>query len=331
MEQERPIETPPTREFRDTSNNSFKGLNQIFANAEGLRAGWRLLLYVVITTALFLGLKMLLMQFYRPTPDKFSVEGTLFSEMIGFISAFGAAVAMSFLEHRPVGCYGLPVQQAFGKFFWQGVLLGFLEISAVIGLIYAFGGYSFGALALHGPQIARWAVLWALCLTFVGLFEEFLFRGYTLFTLSSGVGFWLAASLLSLLFAAVHLENSGEGRVGVAGVFVVGMLWCFTVRRTGSLWFAVGMHAAFDFGETFLYSVPDSGMVMPGHLSDATLHGPAWLTGGTVGPEASVFDFVLLFIFFYVIHRLYPANKMPRQPTASIYRTNSEANTNFTP
>jgi uncharacterized protein len=331
MEQERPIETPPTREFRDTSNNSFKGLNQIFANAEGLRAGWRLLLYVVITAALFLGLKMLLMQFYRPTPDKFSFEGTLFSEMIGFISAFGAAVAMSFLEHRPVGCYGLPVQQAFGKFFWQGVLLGFLEISAVIGLIYAFGGYSFGALSLHGPQIVRWAVLWGLCLTFVGLFEEFLFRGYTLFTLSSGVGFWLAASLLSLLFAAVHLENSGEGRVGVAGVFVVGMLWCFTVRRTGSLWFAVGMHAAFDFGETFLYSVPDSGVVLPGHLSDATLHGPAWLTGGTVGPEASVFDFVLLFIFFYVIHRLYPANKIPGEAAASIYRTNSDANTNFTP
>jgi len=331
MEQERPVETPPTQEFRDTSHNSSKGLNQIFANAEGLRAGWRLLLYVVITAALFLGLKMLLLQFYRPPPEKFSFESTLFSEMIGFISAFGAAGVMSLLEHRPVGCYGLPVQQAFGKFFWQGVLLGFLEINAVIGLIYAFGGYSFGPLALHGPQIVRWAVLWALCLTFVGLFEEFLFRGYTLFTLSSGVGFWPAAILLSLLFAAVHLENGGEGRVGVAGVFVVGMLWCFAVRRTGSLWFAVGMHAAFDFGETFLYSVPDSGMLWPGHLSDATLHGPGWLTGGTVGPEASVFDFVLLFIFFYVIHRLYPANKMPRQATASIYRTNSEANTNFTP
>jgi uncharacterized protein len=331
VEQDRPIETPPTQKFPDTSNNSSKGLNQILSNAEGLRAGWRLLLYVVITAALFLGLKMLLMQFYRPTPGKFSYESTLFSEMIGFVSAFGAAGVMSFLEHRPVGCYGLPVQQAFGKLFRQGVLFGFLEISAVIGLIYAFGGYSFGPLALHGPQILHWAVLWALCLTFVGLFEEFLFRGYSLFTLSSGVGFWPAAILLSLLFAAVHLENSGEGRVGVAGVFVVGLLWCFTVRRTGSLWLAVGMHAAFDFGETFLYSVPDSGMVLPGHLSDATLHGPVWLTGGTVGPEASVFDFVLLFIFFYVIHWLYPPNKTPQQASSNIYRTNSEANTNFTP
>jgi hypothetical protein len=71
-------------------------------------------------------------------------------------------------------------------------------------------------------------------------------------------------------------------------------------------------------------------MVLPGHLSNATLHGPAWLTGGSVGPEASVFDFVLLFTFFYVIHRLYPANKSP-QATTVVYRTNSEANTNFTP
>jgi len=331
MEQDRPIETRPTTEIRHIPGAGSNGLNKIFSNAEGLRAGWRLLLYVLITAVFFLGLKMLLMQFYRPTPDKFSFESLLYSEVIGFISAFGAAVVMSFLEHRPVGVYGLPVQQAFGKLFWQGFLLGFLEITAVVGLIYAFGGYVFGPLALHGAQVIHWGVLWLLCLTFVGLFEEFLFRGYSLFTLSSGIGFWPAAILLSLLFAAVHLENSGEGRVGVAGVFVVGLLWCFTVRRTGSLWLAVGMHAAFDFGETFLYSVPDSGMVLPGHLSDATLHGPVWLTGGSVGPEASVFDFVLLFILFYVIHRLYPANKNPQLATTSVYRTNSEANTNFTP
>jgi membrane protease YdiL (CAAX protease family) len=331
MEQERSEETPSIQPPRDASSTSSNELSKIFSNAQGLRAGWRLLLYVVITAGFFLGLKLLLMQFYRSTPGKFSFESILFSEMIGFISAFGAAVVLSFLEHRPVGCYGLPVQQAFGKLFWQGALLGFLEISLLVGVIYAFGAYSFGPLALHGPQIIRWAVLWALCLTFVGLFEEFLFRGYSLFTLSSGVGFWPAAIVLSLLFARVHWDNSGESRVGVAGVFVVGLLWCFTVRRTGSLWLAVGMHAAFDFGETFLYSVPDSGMVLPGHLSDATLHGPAWLTGGSVGPEASIFDFVLLFILFYVIHRLYPANKHQQQTAASVYRTNSEANTNFTP
>jgi len=271
------------------------------------------------------------MQFWKSTPGLFSYGSIFLSELIGFASAFGAAVAMSFVERRAIGVYGLPVSGAFGKLFWQGCLLGIVEISLLIGLISAFGGYSFGPLALHGPEILRWAVLWALCLLFVGLFEEFLFRGYSLSTLVSGIGFWPAAVVLSLLFAAVHLQNSGEGFIGVAAVFVVGMLWCFTIRRTGSLWFAVGMHAAFDFGETFLYSVPDSGMLLPGHLSNATMQGPAWLTGGSVGPEASVFDFLLLFIFFYVIHRLYPAVPAPHGGDAPAYSTSSDANTSFTP
>src|SRR6202035_2508369 len=170
MEREKPEETPSTELSRDAASTSSNELSKIFSSAQGLRAGWRLLLYVVITAGFFLGLKLLLMQFYRSTPGKFSFESILFSEMIGFISAFGAAVVLSFLEHRPVGCYGLPVQQAFGKLFWQGFLLGLLEISAVIGLIYAFGGYFFGPLALHGPQVVHWCVLWLLCLTFVGFF-----------------------------------------------------------------------------------------------------------------------------------------------------------------
>ena len=295
----------------------------IFLNVDGLRAGWRFLLYVVFLAAIFLCLKTMALQVWKSTPGVFSLPHLFLSEVIGFVSAFGAAVLMSWIEHRPVGLYGLPVRCAFGKLFWQGCLLGLLEVSLLIGMIAAFGGYSFGHLVVHGSALLHWGALWAICFTFVALFEEFLFRGYTLFTLHTGIGFWPAAVLLSLLFAVVHLQNSGEGRIGVAAVFVVGMLWCLTVRRTGSLWLAVGMHAAYDFGETFLYSVPDSGMIFPGHLSSATLRGPAWLTGGTVGPEASLFDFLILFILFYVIHRLYPANQA--------HLTNSEAYTNLTP
>ena len=329
MENQQSTATPPAPTTNDAPRGGFIG--QIFLNADGLRAGWRLLLYVALVAVLFFGLRTVSMQFWKSTPGVFSYESIFLSEVIGFVSAFGAAVVMSFVERRPIGVYGLPVHGAFGKLFWQGCLVGIAEISLLMGLISAFGGYSFGPLALHGAEIMHWAVLWALCLLFVGLFEEFLFRGYSLFTLATGIGFWPAAILFSLLFAAVHLQNNGEGRIGVAAVFVVGMLWCFTVRRTGSLWFAVGMHAAFDFGETFLYSVPDSGMLLPGHLSNATLQGPAWLTGGSVGPEASVFDFLLLFILFYVIHRLYPANHTRLRSDPAVYSTSSDANTSFTP
>jgi CAAX protease family protein len=301
----------------------------IFANERELRAGWRLLLYLAMTIAIFLGVKVVLGRFLGYHPRGF--ENIFAVETTGFVSAFGAALIMSLFERRPVDVYGLPRTLAFGKMFWLGWLAGFAEISLLIGLIAACGGYSFGALALHGAEIARWAALWALCMLFVGFFEEFLFRGYSLFTLTSGMGFWPAAVLLSLLFGWVHLQNEGENWIGVAAVVLVGLLWCFSVRRTGSLWFAVGMHAAFDFGETFVYSVPDSGQLMPGHLSNAVLHGPAWLTGGLVGPEASLIDFILLLLFFGAIHSLFPAQKLPRFDSATLQRTSSEANTSFTP
>jgi hypothetical protein len=240
----------------------------------------------------------------------FSYSNQFGFELVGFSSVWGAAFLMSKIERRPMGTYGLPIRKAFGKDFCWGCIFGFCEMSALIGLISLLGGYSLGARALSGIEIVRWGFLWLIFFLLVAFFEEFLFRGYTLFTLADGIGFWPAAILLAICFGAVHRQNEGENWIGVLGVFVVGLFWCFTVRRTGALWFAVGMHVSFDFAETFLYSVPDSGAVLPGHLTNATLHGPAWLTGGSVGPEASFFDFLILAAFFYLFHLIYPARKV---------------------
>jgi hypothetical protein len=126
---------------------------------------------------------------------------------------------------------------------------------------------------------------------FVGLFEEFLLRGYTQFTLARGMGFWPAAIALSCAFGLIHLRNGGEQWPGLLAAAFIGLFFCLTLRRTGTLWFAVGFHAGWDWGESFLYSVPDSGMLSPGHLLSSSLRGPAWLSGGSVGPEGSILCF----------------------------------------
>jgi membrane protease YdiL (CAAX protease family) len=286
----------------------------IFLNEKGLRAGWRLLIYAAFVAAIGFGGGMVLRHFAPPTHGVFSPRYLFAGEIFGFVVVFGAALIMSRIEHRSPGVYGLPVNSAFGKLFWQGFLIGLVEISALVGLISAFGGYSFGALELHGSDILRWAIVWAIFFVFVGLFEEFLFRGYTQFTLADGIGFWPAAILLSVSFGAVHLGNPGEGWVGAAAVVMIGLVFALTLRRTGSLWFAVGLHASFDFGETFLYSVPNSGVVFDGHLSNASLNGAKWLTGGSVGPEGSVFSFLTMAILALVVHRLYPAKSSNPTP-----------------
>ncbi len=284
-------------------------LHKIFLNDEGLRGGWRLLIYAAFVAAIGFGGGIVLRQFVHPTHGVFSIGFSFTYEAFSFMVVFGAAMIMSQIEGRSIGVYGLPLRGAFGKLFWQGCLIGLTEISVLIGVIVAFGGYSFGGLALHGKELLRWGMLWAVFFIFVGLFEEFLFRGYTQYTLADSIGFWPAAVVLSCSFGAVHLGNPGEGWVGATGVVAIGLVFAFTLRRTGNLWLAVGWHASFDFGETFLYSVPNSGLVLEGHLSNASLHGPDWLTGGTVGPEGSVFSFLTMAILAIAIHFLFPAKK----------------------
>ena|SRR5271165_1666483 len=300
--------TPP--EVRRPVNPSASGFPEIvFLNKTGLRAGWRLLIYAAIFFVFWSVSIYLLGLFLRPAWGVFSLSFQFFGELASFLAAFLAAWIMSQLEKRPMSVYGLPVRGAFGKQFWVGCFFGCFEIFVLIAVISAFGGYSFGSLAEHGGAIAKWVLFWVVFFLVVALFEEFLFRGYALYTLAEGIGFWPAAVVLACVFGWVHKHNSGEDWIGVAGVVFVGLFWAFTLKRTGSLWFALGMHAAFDFGETFLFSVPDSGMIFPGHLSNATLHGPNWLTGGTPGPEGSVIDFLLLAVFFLVFDRLYPARR----------------------
>ena len=167
-----------------------------------------------------------------------------------------------------------------------------VEISVLIAAIASFRGYHFGSLSEHGASIWKWALFWALFFVVVGLFEEFAFRGYLQFTLADGIGFWPAACVLSLGFGLLHRLNPGETWTGAASVAMIALIFALALKRTGNLWFVVGWHAAFDFGETFLFSVPNSGGVFEGHLSNATMAGPEWLTGGSVGPEGSIFSFL---------------------------------------
>jgi CAAX protease family protein len=266
----------------------------------------RLCLYLALVEGISYGLH-LLAAILMPVGENSLLHNRLLrEESIELVSVFSTAILMCRIEHRSFGEYGLPLRGVFGKNFWQGTLFGLVEISTVLGVIAALGGYRFGDLAVHGGEVWRWAIFWGAFFLIVGFYEEFAFRGYVQFTLGQGVGFWPAAVALSLIFGVMHATNQGESWMGIAGVVLTGLFWCLTLRRTGSLWFAVGMHASFDFAETFLYSVPDSGEVFPGHLSNATIHGPGWLTGGTAGPEASVLDFLVLLIFFYLFHRLFP-------------------------
>jgi uncharacterized protein len=285
------------------------GAKAIFWNEREFRAGWRLLIYLLLVALFTLAGSFLTMTLHFPQITRTGLTATsmLVQEGVGIIAALAAAAIMGMLEARPFGAYGLPRAGAFGTRFWHGAAWGIAMIAGILFLIRAFGGFSFGELALRGPAAWGYAALWGVVFVCVGLFEEFLFRGYAQFTLATGIGFWPAATALSAAFGSLHLANRGEDKIGALSVFVIGMFFCLTLRRTGNLWFAVGLHATFDWGETFLFSVPNSGLVAPGHLLNSSFQGPVWLTGGTVGPEGSVMAFAILALGAVLFVILYPA------------------------
>src|SRR5260370_24842454 len=144
-----------------------------------MRSSWRLLLYATLVAGLGFGCLIVLQQLIHPTQGVFSLGYWFPYEVFGFIVVLGAALIMAQIEGRPPGVYGLPLSGAFGKLFWQGCLFGLVEVSALIGLIAAFGGDSFCDAALHGKELLRLGMLWAVLFLVLGLFEGFFLRRYT--------------------------------------------------------------------------------------------------------------------------------------------------------
>lgn len=261
------------------------------------------LIYLVLF-GLLVELLRLFMHFAHPKSG-----GSVWWSMIGLTGAMLAALLPGFviarIEGRPFGDFGLPAHSAFGRNFWVGALWGIVGLSALLVPMRLAGAFQFGPLAIHGTRLLEFAVFYAVFFLFTGFFEEFLVRGYSQWVLSKGLNFWPTAVLLSAGFGALHGGNPGESKAGLAAAGLIGLFFCLTLRRTGNLWWAVGFHMSWDWGESYLYSVPDSGAMMPGHLLNSSFNGPAWLTGGTVGPEGSLLVFLVIAAMWVLFDRMY--------------------------
>jgi membrane protease YdiL (CAAX protease family) len=183
-------------------------------------------------------------------------------------------------------------------------------MSCVLLVLRATGNFYFGSIGLTTEEIAMYALVWAAVFAMVGVAEGFAFSGYPLFALARGMGFWPAAALLAVFFGSVHLAvNAGENWLGSVSLVIVGLLLAFTLQRTGSLWFAIGIHAAWDWAQSFLYGVSDSGITVAGHLLNPSFQGSKWMTGGAAGPEASMVTLLGYVLAFALINFRFPETR----------------------
>lgn len=270
--------------------------------------------------ALFLALAMYVVQ---PLADKLfalsavalHVSGALtagaiaLNEFENFVIALLCTIPFALYERRRVDSYGLGVARALRLPLLEGVLAGVVMAGAVALGMVALGGMQVHGFALTGTALAWSALAWLGANILVGVAEEFWFRAYFLQSLWRSIGFWPASILIAALFAADHyFYKAGENVWDVITLVSLSLLLCYSVLRVGTLWFAVGFHIAFDYMQLFVIGTPNGDKVPAGRLLDVSFSGPAWLTGGVLGTEASWLMYpAIALLWLYVWWRFRPA------------------------
>lgn len=121
--------------------------------------------------------------------------------------------------------------------------------------------------------------------------------------------FWQAAWTTSTGFGFIHTFNNGENWIGILAASGIGFVFCVSVRVTGSAWWAIGCHTAWDWAESYFYGTADSGFVASGHLLTARPAGSALWSGGADGPEGSLLVLPVILLLLLMVLALYGGRK----------------------
>ncbi len=289
-------------------------LRKIFHNGREFRAGWRLLLFCLLVFVIGYAARAGLSHLPLPEHSGLHPVDIIIGDVATLAVALIATAIMARFEHRAFSQYGIPLlRDLFGPMFWKGAAWGFVMPAAIILLIFLGGGYKVHELNLTGTALLKFAGLWIVANLLIGFGEEIMFRGYFLYTLADGIGFWAAAILESIGFGALHYYTKPHERwEDWVAVTLLTIFITLALRRTGSLAFPIGMHAAFDFSFLYVFSGMNGGEFGVGRLLNADFPGSVRLTGGLLGPEASWFTFAVAIAAIIVLHFTYRTARWPQ-------------------
>jgi uncharacterized protein len=296
----------------------------VFLGADGLRAGWSLLIFIALMAALLKGVNVIGKLIHLGASNaNVTPSFMLIGEALPFLATLLATWIMSKIERRPNSVYGLGGQRKLPHFL-AGLAWGVSFLSLLVFTLWKTGLLIIDGRLLFGGDVLRYGALWLVGFLLVGLLEEYLTRGYLQYTLTRGLaaiyqwafktrhsqalGFWTAAAIFSLLFGFGHGKNPGESPIGLLAAGLAAMVFCLSLWRTGSLWWAIGFHTSWDWAQSYLYGVADSGLMVQHHLLATHPAGKPIYSGGATGPEGSLFILAILALISVIIIFTLPRN-----------------------
>ncbi len=198
------------------------------------------------------------------------------------LAAIGVYIAYGkFVERREVAelsTSGLVGEWSLGAICGAGLYTASVVVLMLLG-IYKIEGFNPWLYLLPNVALAIKS----------GIFEELLFRGVLFRSVEAMFGSWVGILVSSLAFGLIHLTNPGATLGGAIYICIeAGLLLSAAYLVTRRLWICMGLHSAWNYFQSAVFSGVVSGAVSDPGLLKAKIEGPELLTGGSFGMEHSV-------------------------------------------
>lgn len=186
-----------------------------------------------------------------------------------------------FIERRPVSELSLP---SMGRELGTGLVIGAGLSTVCVLILMMLGIYRIDG--LNSWVFMLPAVAMALS---SGVLEELLYRGVLFRIVEESFGSWISLVVSSFVFGFRHLSNPAGTVMGALCISVeAGLLLAAAYMVTRRLWLSIGLHMAWNYMLSGIFSGIVSGTDTPPGLIKSTIEGPPLLTGGDFGLESSL-------------------------------------------
>lgn len=296
---------------------------ELFFNALGrLRSGWRIAIYASLFTILTLvfGLFVVLIIIAVTQDEKalflYTPQGMILTSSYSLIfGIFASWFCGKFLEDLPFQAVGWSFHKNWLTQLIFGILTG--TITLIFACVFAMpnGNLSFQPNNTADLSSILQTVFGSLFVFLIAAAsEEIVFRGYVLQTLLRAKLAWFGIALTSLPFAVAHLNNPNANYISTVNTALAGIWLGLAFLKTRSLWFAFGIHFAWNWVQGSLLGLPVSGLkqMTTSPLLHSIDQGPTWLTGGSYGIEGGITCTIALIISALIIW-FFPLVKADKQ------------------
>jgi membrane protease YdiL (CAAX protease family) len=288
------------------SINKFKSMRKILKNEYGnFRAGWRILFWLGISAVSFVPFAAILKLLDIFFPDLFrsgdsnkmnSFINIVFYTGLNFALVVGSWLTLRWIDRRPYTLLGLDFNRDAITSFAKGFFLGFINLFLVF-LVLSLSGFI--ETRFLGIDINILISMFKYFIVFMvaAAFEETFNRGYVLQALIEGTNLWLAITIISIVFALGHANNTGFAWNNAIFFFVQGTIYSILYVKTCSLWVPIGFHFAWNWTQGPLFGINVSGTIMENTLFSSLPEGNVLLSGGEFGAEGSLIAIIISIIF----------------------------------